>query len=107
MHIISYFEWYNEDQLEDEGIDLDKTSFSIDVDEDFNYTYEGEIVLEGNGKSVTINIPEFTVYTNYNPDDDDDTERVSSKTFDGLTINFSFSKLEFKGEDLANLGLIN
>lgn len=109
---VSYSDWYSKDMLGKAGISLDTSGFTASRDENFNYTYGGKLVLKGNGKTVTINVPKFTSALEYNEDDediDDSTAEYKSeaaKTFDGIAIYFSFAEMEFKGADLYNLGLL-
>ncbi len=102
VEIISYFEWYNKEQLEEEGIILDDSLFVINSDGDFNYTYSGKIVLNGKNKTATINVPNHIVNYPGNGGKFENRECM----YDGITIRFTFSTLEFKGEDLVALGLI-
>lgn len=101
LKIISYFEWYNKEQLKDDGIMLDDSLFLINCDEDFNYTYSGKIVLNGKNKTATINVPNHVVNYPGNGGEFENRECM----YDGITIRFIYSKLEFKGEDLVALGL--
>ena len=100
--IISYFEWYTKDQLEHDGITLDDSAFTIEINDDYTEsTIGGKLVLEGNGNTLTINVPQFTLSISADSED----QRI--RTYDGVTINFSpWSIEEFKGEDLAKQGLI-
>jgi hypothetical protein len=107
---VSYSDWYSKDMLGKAGITLDDSGFTASSDADFNYTYGGKLVLKGNGKTVTINVPKFTSALVYNEDDDNnssaDYKGEAAKTFDGVAIYFSFTEMEFKGADLYKLGLI-
>ena len=101
VNIITYFDWYTIDQLDDNGITVDDSDFTIERDSDYTEcTFEGELVLEGKNKTITIQVPEFTI-----PIDDDSDD--NTRTYDGLTISFSPWSIEFSGEDLVNLGLFN
>ena len=111
MKVVSSFEWYTEDQLEDAGITLDDSSFTCKRDADFTKcTFEGELVLEGKNKTVTIDVPKFTIPISYNDDDDNTDSNYKdneARTYDGVRIFFSPWTIEFNGADLVSLGLIN
>lgn len=109
-----YLAWYdanNSNSFEGQGLSADYSNYKVNVDygnepfsDDNTITFGGEIILSGNGKHVTIQIPEFSLLRK-----EFDTEK-SKKVFDGITMNFYGeykTYIKYQGEELYKLGLIS